>query len=89
MNRDLDIMQMIDTIYKLKATLRVLVKDSPRMVMKIKKNYFKAVTVETSDSTDREKENTFAEFLDRDDKFNLTKKVQHRALKRKSFELLK
>jgi hypothetical protein len=51
LNKDLDILNLIDTVYKMKASLEVLVNDNAKQLLQIKKRYFIAKTV-SSDSSD-------------------------------------
>ena len=55
LNEDMDYTAMIDTIYKIKATLQIIVGKDKSLVKKIKKKYIEMKKIDMSSSDEGEK----------------------------------
>lgn len=76
---DLDVVNLIDTIYKLRAAIKVLVSRDSKMAAKIKRIYNHDKLIKTDNSLPLQ--NPFFEFLHHDQLFMLNTKLQQWNLK--------
>lgn len=86
-------LNIVDTIYKMRATLEVLVAEKRDIIMKAKMNYFRDKTFDESDSDDSsssdQPDSNFFSFMKTDYLFNLNHKFQRHSLKKKVFNAWK
>lgn len=90
--KDMDFIALVDTIYKLKATLSVLVKQQDsKMLKQIKKEYIDMKKIHLSSSEDelQTENNTYKKFMTEDMLFELQYPLQVKSLKRSVFQALK
>lgn len=77
LNSDLDIVRLIDTIYKIKATLKVVVARDSKLVTKIMKIYNDDKLVAS-----RPMQTEYATFLEEDELFELKRPLAELRLKK-------
>ena len=71
LSKDLDIIHIVDSIYKFRATLRVLVKNDKSIINQIKKSYFNDKSLKPIQKNNKE----YDKFLDQDELFELNQEV--------------
>ena len=68
----MDIIGLLDSIHKVKASLEELIEEDSFILRKIETNYLKRKTFDASDSDDPEPKSEYAQFLEKDFLFELT-----------------
>lgn len=84
LNKDLDIVRLIDTIYKIKATLKVFVADNQHLMNRILKIYHDDKLIKTKPMA-----SDYADFLEEDHLFELKRRLAELRMKKLIFEALK
>ena len=92
--QDLDFLALVDTVYKIKASLKMLIGGDKNLLRRIKLEYIRMKKIDVESSSEDEKpsmfdRNTFHDFLNEDTLFEIQHELQIKNLKREVFNALK
>ena len=94
LKQDLDFLALVDTVYKIKASLKMLIGGDKNLLRRIKLEYIRMKKIDVESSSEDEKpsifdRNTFHDFLKEDTLFEIQHELQIKNLKREVFNALK
>lgn len=86
LEHDLNIVYIIDTMYKLRSALKVMISDDLNLTKKIKTVYFQDKQIDQPEPLTK---TDFAQFLEEDLMFTMSRRMRRKELMRAIFEELR